>query len=327
MAVVDDGLDALRDLRAKLENDAAGCHVLINLKRGRTREDRWKRLVTQDDLANKFTETVTEAIVSAHTLAAEPDGISEFDFDNINLGALGVLRLDEFPDLQQWLGQVPGNDWNHAFRPTAETRRDLHHYVLRVTFANGETLETFRSSRGARIYIEHGGIHAWFQRDADIARPAADGFMSFDEKIDFFAWDGFLFITNLASFESITNIRVATQRQAHAAIDAMTGRFGFGDANVFKATIASKVSLAKKLAAAIRHGLIEAIDADRVMARIQEKNLDLECRKVDGKVVFDVDPSDMKQATEIVNLISDVYLHSPVTQKEWRALVKKPAWT
>jgi hypothetical protein len=106
----------------------------------------------------------------------------------------------------------------------------------------------------------------------------------------------------------------------------MTGRFEFGDIDIFKTTIASKVSLAKKLAAAIRHGLIEAIDADRVMTRIEEKNLNLACRKVDGKVIFDVDPSDVKHAAEIVNLIYDVYLHSPVTQKEWRALVKRPAW-
>lgn len=326
MTLIDEGLDGLRDLRAKLENEVPGCRIFINLKRGRTREERWKRLIANEELAVQFVAHVTEAIIFVQSLAAEPDGISEFDFDALSAGAVGVLRLADFPDLQQWLGDVPDNDWNQAFRPTAEARRNLHHYSVRITFANGQRLETFRSSRGAKIYIEHGGIHAWFQRDADLARPAVDGFMSFDEKIDFFAWDGFLFIANLPSFESITNVREATQRQARAAVDAMTGTFEFGDIDVFKSTVASKVSIAKKLAAAVQHGLLEAVDADRVMARIEAKNLNLTCRKVDGKVVFDIDPSDVRHAAEIVNLLSDVYLQSPVTQKEWRALVKKPAW-
>lgn len=326
MALLDDALDSLRDLRILLEGDGSVSHVLINLRRGRTREDKWKRLITEQDLSRQFVETISEAVITAQVSASEPDGISEFDFDAISSGVIGVLRLADFPELEVWLAEVPENDWHQPFRPTHETRNNLHHYVVRLTTPTGQTLEAFRSSRGAKIFIEHGGICAVFRRDLDLARPAADGFMSFDEKVDFFAWDGFLYIVNLGSFESITNIRVITQAHAHAAVDIIAERCDLVDVVAFKATVGSKISLSKKLAAAVRYGLIDAIDSDRVISRIAEKRLELVCENRDGRLIFDVDPANINQVSEIVNLLSDVYLQSPVTQKEWRALVKKPAW-
>jgi len=268
MALIDEALDGLRDLQTGFEQGNAACHVFIQLKRG---ADRWKRLITANELAEQFVSTVSDAISSVQANAIEPDGLVEFDFQAFGSRTLGVLRLNEFPSLRDWLAEIPHNDWDQPFRPTADNRKDLRCYVTRITFPNGQLLEAFRSSRGAEVFVEHGGIRAWFQRDGDIARSASDCFMSFDEKIDFFVWDDLIFIINLGVFEFITDVRTVTDRHALAAVDIMIGRFDFGNVDIFKNTIKSKVSLAKKLATANHYRVIEAIDIEQIKHRIIEK--------------------------------------------------------
>jgi hypothetical protein len=62
-----------------------------------------------------------------------------------------------------------------------------------------------------------------------------------------------------------------------------------------------------------------------MIARIQAKSLGLRCRTDGSGFVFDLNPDDPGEIEEFVNLITDFYLQSPVTNREWRALVKRPA--
>jgi len=122
----------------------------------------------------------------------------------------------------------------------------------------------------------------------------------------------------------VTNIRDITVRKSAEALDAISTRFSLGgNAVSLKTEIGKRTRLAKKLAAAHQHGLIADIDPERLVARAKEKKLRLRCRIEKGQAHFDLDPHNRGEVEDFVDLITDLFLQSPVTHREWEAVVKR----
>jgi len=164
-----------------------------------------------------------------------------------------------------------------------------------------------------------------FRQDSDEMQPVQGTVLTFDDRTDFFEWDGFVFILNLNAFEAVTNIRAITAAKAHLAIDAIAERFGISDIKGLKDHLSGRAKLAKKLAAAARHGLLDDVDGERLIARVEERGFAVRCRKENERYAFDLDLSNRAEVEEFVNLMTDVYLHSPVTNREWKVTSKRPA--
>lgn len=325
MALIDDSFAALTDLRAALESgDDVGCHVFIYAPRTRQRRDEWYRVAMDGALAERFIDGSRQALLDVEARATDGE-LTEFTFDAMATGSVGVIATDDVPGIAEWLGAVPADDWPTRFDGDENVLEKARYYVNRVNFPDGRILRTFRGRRGLNVIVRTRGVAAVFRRDTREMVPVEGAVISFDQEMDFFEWDGFLYISNLTAFESLTNVREITAQKAEEAVDVLAGRFQLGDAEVLKAEIGKRTRLAKKLAASLQHGLFGDIDFDNLAERARFKNMNVRC-EVDGqecRIIFD--PHNRDEVEDFVNLVSDFFLNSPVTGREWEAVVKRPA--
>jgi len=327
MPLIEDALSALSDLRAAFQRDQqVGCHVFLFANQGRAPRDRWQRVSMDRTLSDRFVDAASLSIAHIQEAALDENGLLEFDFDAMASGSVGVVALDTTPQLAGWLGEVPVEDWPVIFSADPNFVERARFFCSRYSFDDGRELKTFRGKRGIQIILERGNrLAAMFRQDSDELRPVDSSVITFDQNIDFFEWDGFIFIANLAAFESITNIREITAAKAHEAIDAIAGRFELGDVAGLKAQLSDRTKLAKKLAAAVQHGLLDDIDGSRLIARIEERQFAVRCRPSGDGFALDMNLESRIEVEQFVNLMTDVYLHSPVTRREWKAITKTPA--
>lgn len=325
MPLVDDGYSAFADLTASLgEAQEVGCHVFLRSQPTRERREPWHRLSMTGDLANEIVETASRTLAQIEARTADDERLEEFTFDAMADGDIGVLRIADTPGLGEWLAAVPGPDWPVRFEGQEEVLERTRFYVTRLSFPDGRTLLAFRGSRNLNLSLRRrNAVIAKFNRDEHELVPVDGTVVNFDQEVDFFVWEGLTFVLNLRTFESVTNIREITAEKAGEAIDALVGRFGLDDPDGLKLAIGSRPLLAKKLASALRHGLVADIDIAALPARIAAKELDI-THEGDGEDFrLRIDPNNRRQVQDFVDLMSDVFLHSPVTGREWVVSVKK----
>lgn len=326
MALVDDGYTAFANLISTLEEaEQVGCHVFLRSNPTRRRGEPWHMLSMAGNLADEIVATAARTLTEIEAKAADEELLEEFTFDAMADGDVGVLSVADTPGLAQWLAQVPGADFAQRFRGEEEVLERTRFYVTRLSFPDGRALLTFRGSRNLNVALKRrNAVVAQFQRDADELVPVQGTVVNFDQDVDFFVWEGIVFVRNLRTFESVTNIREVTVQKAAEAVDALGERFAFGDPDALKAAIGTRPLLAKKLASALRHGLVADIDLQALPARIAAKELDIVCEEDGGNLRLRIDSTDRRQVQDFVDLMSDVFLHSPLTGREWIVSVKKP---
>lgn len=327
MALLRDALDGLSDLRSALEADGnIGAHVFLWSARGRDRREKWRRVSLAGNVASRFVDGARDAITELHVAAGVDSILTEFDFDEMATGSVGVIRASEAPSLNEWLDDVPDETWPVLYRQDDAYEKKIRFFCTRITFPDGRLLKFFRSRRGFDIILNTGNrIAAHFRPDSTEMQEVQGTIISFDQRIDFFVWDDILYVLNLPAFEALTNVREVTVSKASEAFVALTSRFGLANSAEIFAAISGRTKLAKKLAAAVQYGLISDIQGHDIVERIRTKELEIQCLSENGSFRFIVDENQPKHIEQFVDLITDVYLHSPVTRREWRAIVKRPA--
>lgn len=326
MPLIEDAFAALTDISAALEaSDRIGCHVFIFSLPTRDRRDRWLRVGMEGAVAERLVDSARASLTRIEAKATDDQVLAEFDFDAMADGSIGALRVADARDIADWLNEVPQDDWPIRFDGDEKVLERARFYATRLNFPDGRHLTLFRGSRGLAVTLrQRNAVAAAFSREHH-QMVAVDGpVISFDGNIDFFEWEGLVFILNLLTFESVTNIREVTVRKSGEAVDALAARFRLGNnANALKAEISKRTRLAKRLAAAHQHGLIEDINHETLVGRIEQKSLRLHCRVENGLAHFDIDHTNRGEIEDFVDLMTDLFLQSPVTQREWEAVVKR----
>lgn len=326
MPLVDDAFAALTDIRVALDQrEQIGCHVFIFSPRTRERQDEWYKIPMEGNVANRLAATARDALLKLEGRATDDQALAEFDFDAMADGSIGVMSLAEVPAIADWLANIPEDDWPIRFDGDEKISSSARFYVTRLNFSDGRPLTLIRGSRGLSVTLrEKGMVAAAFSRTRNEMVAIDGSVVTFDGSIDFFAWEGLVFIANLRTFESVTNIRDETTRKSAEALDALANRFLLGD-NTYelKLEIARRTLLAKRLAAAHRNGIIRDIDPQNLVDRAAQKGLQLRCQMHNGNLQFDIDHDNRSEVQDFVNLLTDVFLRSSVTGREWEVMVKK----
>lgn len=328
VSVVENAFSTLADIRVALASgDQIGCHVFVFSPRTRDRQEEWLKIAMNGAVADRIAEAARESILRLEGRATDDQALAEFDFDAMADGSIGVLALEGAPAIAEWLNKVPSDDWLPRFEGDEKALAKARFYVIRLNFSDGRTLTLFRGSRGLNVTLRaRGMVAAAFSREKN-EMVAIDGpVVSFDSVVDFFAWNDTVFIANLRTFESITNIREVTVKKSEEAIDALAEKFGFGEnVELLKIEVGKRTILAKRLAAAHKNGVIDDINAENLVSRASQKNLRVKCKMENGNAVFDVNYNDKGEVQDLVDLLTDLFLQSPVTGREWEAIVKRAA--
>jgi hypothetical protein len=320
------GHTALAELRTLLVTlpETEGCHVFLGTKRGQTRGERWCRLRFAEGLSRKF-----RAELVWHLLQLLPPRkeLTAFSFDEMTSQHIGVIDKSEFPEISGWFDDVPTPDWPQLYdgNPNFLSRIGFHTTTIA---ADGRLriLKVFKHRTNTTL-LHAGGFAAIFSRGRHEFTEPGGSIFDFSLDADFFEWNGLIFILHLTPFESLTNLRQITITRAQDAIAAVKQVENLEVVGLDEVAmrLQERPALAKKLAAAERQGTIDALRPETLLARIQQKRLPLETTVVGSVTKIIVDTTKPNQVNEFVNLITDVYLQSPVTAKEYKVHVKEPA--
>jgi len=276
MPLIDDAFAALMDIRtAFTAGDRVGSHVFIFAPPTRDCRDRWHRIGMDGGVADRLVDSARTSMSKIEARATDDQVLSEFDFDAMADRSIGVLRVADAAAIADWLNEVPGDDWPVRFAGDERVLERARFYVTRLNFADGRHLTLFRGSRGLTVALkQRNAVAAAFSRDRD-QMIAIDGpVITFDGNIDFFEWEGTVFIINFLTFESVTNIRELTVKKSGEAMDALSARFNLGtNTEALRLEIGKRTRLAKRLAAAHQHNLIADIDPENLVRRAEEKRL------------------------------------------------------
>ncbi|PGH54662.1 hypothetical protein CRT60_33465 [Azospirillum palustre] len=326
MPLIDDAFAALTDMRVALdEQGRIGCHVFIFSPRTRDRRNDWHKIAMQGAVADRIASSARDALLKLESRATDDQVLQEFDFDAMADGSIGIISLTDVPAIAAWLNEIPGDDWPVRFDGDEKVVERARFYITRLNFSDGRPLTLVRGSRGLTVTLrEKGMVSAIFSREQNEMVAIDGAVVNFDGAIDFLAWEGMVFILNFRTFESVTNIRDVTIRKAAEALDALAVRFGLGEnVQALKSEIGKRTLLAKRLAAAHRHGIINHIDPQRLVNRAAEKQLRLRCHLNDGNVQFEINHNNHGEIQDFVDILTDFFLQSPVTGREWEAVVKR----
>lgn len=314
---------ALATLEAKLSGTlpSGSCTVFLHSKAGRDKADHWKRVKFDAALATSFRSGVVAGLKKR--LDAK-DEVEPYSYDDMVSGHIGFWPQDEDQTLNDWFNAVPDANWPHIFDGDQKFlgRVNFHSTVIPLS---GEELTVFRH-RGSASLTHKGGLMAIFNTTSHQFKELAGKVFHFDHGVDFILWDAFVFILDHTRFESLTHIRDLTITKAKSALNRVEKLKDIEVANIDKLVerVARKPLLARRIASAEQMDVLKALTGKAMVERIKTLNLPLRHKDVDGKIHFEIDADNPTQVQEFINLITDYYLRSPLTDKEYRVPSKYP---
>ncbi|MDI9069953.1 Kiwa anti-phage protein KwaB-like domain-containing protein [Xanthomonas oryzae] len=330
MTLLEDGIQALNSLVALMDepDGQIGCHVFIHSKATRTRKTTWFKIAMERPLAEKIEEATTKAV--RHLLLDAREGhLTEFDFDAMVDGEIGVISIQDVPDLGPWFASLPPDTSEERFDGDPELVERATHYARRLNFPNGKSLIAIAGKSAINLNAgEKGKIASIFSRQRDEMIEVDGPLITIKAKISFILWDDLVFIQELSTFETLTQVREATIKRATQAVANCKEIFELsGDTESVITRLSKKPALAKRLAAADKNGYMKGMTGEKLKARAIEKklNLDFIHDPLTGKYELEIDESDAQQIEDLVDLLSEFFLRSPATDREFEARAKRPA--
>ncbi|MGV7197642.1 hypothetical protein [Xanthomonas axonopodis] len=330
MTLIDDGINALNALTNLLADPGGqvGSHIFLHSRATRARKTTWFKVKTARPLAEQIKEATAKEIRQL-LLDARSGHLSEFDFDAMVNGDIGVVRAEDLEALGEWFTSLPPDTTDDAFDGDPELVKRATHYVRRFSFPDGSILTVVSGKSSININAgDRGKIATYFSQQENEMIGVDGPILTIEAKIGFMLWNGLIFIQSLTTFESLTEVREATIQRASQAVKSCGLLFDFTiEADAVAARIAAKPALAKRLAAADKNGYMQGMTGENLNARAVEKQLDIEFIQdpTTGRYKLDIDQDNAQQIQDLVDLLSELFLQSPTTGREYEARVKKPA--
>ncbi|WP_134656638.1 hypothetical protein [Xanthomonas fragariae] len=232
-------------------NGQIGCHVFIHSKATRTRKTTWFKVAMERQLAERIEEATAKAVRQV-LLDADAGSLSEFDFDAMVDGDIGVIRIQDVPALHTWFASLPPDTLEDMFDGTPELVERATHYARRLNFPNGKSLIAVAGKGAINVNAgEKGKIASIFSRQRNEMVEVDGPLITIEAKISFILWDDLVFIQRLSTFETLTQVREATLQRANQAVANCMKIFELsGDTASVISRLSGKPALAKRLAAA-----------------------------------------------------------------------------
>lgn len=318
--------EALERLRIVLQDADAlsSCHNFLGTNVGKTKADRWRRVQFSPELASQFRAMLARGILEALPNASD---LVDFSFEDPVASQVLVIGKEDYPDLGDWIDEVPDPDWHLTFDGDASFLGKVKLHVAVLAGAGlTSNLKVFRRRTAASLVKKQGLLGALTASKDEFTSVKGQVF-DFPVDAEILEWENKIYILDLGAFEALTNIREVTLNQAAKAFVSIRAIENLEVPNLagVQECLNLRPRLAKRLAAAVRHNTFASLQVTTLTDHIEQFNLPLVIKIVGDKtqIVFEVD--NRIHVEEFVNLIADVYLRSPVTQINYKAHSKELA--
>lgn len=316
-------LQALTRLRQDLDGQYQNATIatLLYAKRGRTREDKFRRLnmdtVLSEELKSEFNTSLRRVTNEA---VADREALSPFQFADHAEGTLIYMPLEAFPPVQARVEDVPSDLWEPFFNPNEDFLKNLKAVYTSICFETERRLIIGQCRSQNRLINK--GIGAIFN-DQLFTKVDLSKVLGFDSDIDFIVWDGFLFIKSLEKFETLFGFREATSQTARQAFEAIVAALPIEDHESVLEMLTGRARHLRKLAKISQIDYLDTLEAKNIAAQIEEHQLPMRLEVSDGKmkIILD-DPNDANAGMELLRLIDDDLWRSALTDRRYAARAK-----
>ncbi|WP_336080453.1 Kiwa anti-phage protein KwaB-like domain-containing protein [Thalassospira sp. CH_XMU1448-2] len=311
------GKTHFRDLQNLIE-EIAGDVVPLVCTHSRIKgdlHDGWRRAVLEDELSEKFRDEAIEVLRGDDVL----DQIEEYTFDNMVEGQIGFWSAEDSDEVAAFIDGIVNSEDAGVLDPRDHAySENLDMFTINVNLA-GETVYFVTRSLSSTIVRKKGLSVAW-NADNRLEEFQGDVF-HFIIQPCVIVWRNSVYIFNRSKFEMMTGLRAATIQKSVDAFNYITDELNIViPANEdLLGVIKGKPLLYRRLASASAKGVLVRLSSARMVERIEALSLPIAYAQNDDDFQFNVDHEDTNQVKEFVYLMTDYYLHSPVTDLEHRA--------
>lgn len=223
------------------------------------------------------------------------------------------LAIDRYSNLSAFAPFAEGDD---------DFKRRMVYWVSVLTGAGQGTAFFFRSfSASAELERKRGT--AFVARDGTFRRVTERIFL-FDESIDCFAFDGYVFVIRKYDFRRVFDQLAAVRRKAKRVARELHGRVPIANIDAFADACSAQVSMADKLLAVRKRDYFEQLSYNMLQPVIDEFHLNIPVQTINGTphLVFE---TSVEKRWRILNLIDDDYLRSSMTGHRYEVNSKTEA--
>jgi hypothetical protein len=270
-------------------------------------------------------DTVSETFLKVCQSIAEND--SEFDFIKYEPGyrpdddEICYLPLSESDSVKQTIDSVSRFDDAELFEEKDEIIDNLKFYGLIVDDDRGKQQAIFfREFTEKDELTRCGWIPLIFERDT-YNRVERKIFL-FDDGIDCFAWDGYLFILSIQAFQRIFGYFEALKRKADQTLSVVVTSLPISNFNDFTNACKADLRMLAKLAQIEKKPYLQSLTMAKIKEIIVTFNIDVKIVVEGGKekLVFEGSPS---KRWNILKLLDDDYLDSNLTTLKYASNSKR----
>jgi len=307
----------LENLRSEIANyqNAATANPALLKRSKRPNINSLARIPLDNMFANEMKEILLTELERIISRALQfPDSLREFDFANATQDRVLTLHINDYPNLTEWLNNVPPVSSLQKYNGEDKFKRYLTAMVTYAHFQNFMSATHLFSNWTSSYLLARRGIMAQFV-------PGSNNFQSLNktnvlqlsDNVDFFRHGDYLYINNNEAFERVVQFRQITKQTAEEAFNTIHQNIPIRNRdNVLNALCQSARSM-KRLAKTLNMDHIQNLDINAVRNLIENEDLPISVE--DGELV--VDETDKEQLSAFVYIVNDAYVQSLLTQNKY----------
>lgn len=270
-----------------------------------------QRLNLREDLAAEFLSAARDSVPPAnqevrlrpYEAGYKPDA-DEITYIDLSQNAAIAAQITEFSQVQQ----------AELFHEDDEVIDSLRFYAIVVSPSARRRAVFFRAYSRKKELTRRAGFAALLSRGS--YNKVESKIFLFDHDTDCFAWDGYLFIHNVGSFQRIFGYFEELRARANATVDVVLAQIPVSNAEAFRTNCTGQLQMMSKLAQIARKPYLARVTMRDMRRAIDDFHLDVQIVQENGqeKLLFE---GSLEKRWLILKLLDDNYLGSTMTHEKY----------
>ncbi|HET8579744.1 MAG TPA: Kiwa anti-phage protein KwaB-like domain-containing protein [Nitrospiraceae bacterium] len=253
-------------------------------------------------VADEFLAELDEPVLRRYDPGYKPDAHE-----------LLYLSLEGRADLQGIVESVSDLDNLEIFAEDEEVVRHLRLYAILV--GSGSRKALFFRVASSKLELSQRGLFALLFRHGTFNKVDEKVFL-FDEEIDCFAWEDYMFIRSVNRFHRMFRYFEQLRAKADATLDTVLARVPVANAAEFRAAATGQLQMLGKLQSIASKPYLARVTMDDIQRAIKEYDLDIEVQGAGASRALVFAPEPAKRWL-ILKLLDDDYLDSVMTNAKY----------
>ncbi len=232
---------------------------------------------------------------------------------------LFYVDLDEAEDLASTLNFIESVTDPEVFSRSDDFASRMSFYSIVLQDVDGDKA-TFYRKHTSRNALSRGLLTRAVDQDT-FDELESQAYL-FDEKVDFFTWNNYLFIRSEYNFRLVFDRFEKIQQEASENAKKVADTIPIWNDEKFIQACQDQPQMVSKVSQVVEQPYLNDVGMDDVKRTVDEFDLDLKIQEIDGQEQIVFDPS-VENRWIILKMLDDDYLGSVMTDRKYEANSKR----